>query len=140
MKARSCDTSTNAPGYSERKLSSRSIAARSRWFHQKEIGLPDQHLRQLEPPPLAPRQGLDRAAEIGLAEADVRGQPFDARLQLVAPLSLIALLQLAVPGQLGGPAARQAPLQRDDLVVQALEIRERLHEGALQRAAPRQLL
>ena len=144
MNARSCDTSRNAPVYSERKLSSRSIAAEiqvvGRLVEQQQIGLLRQHLRQLQPSPLAARQRLDGAREVRLGEADVGHQPPDPRLQLVAALVLVALLHLAVARQRRRVARVQLGLGGDELLVQALQIRERLEQRVEQRARAGQLL
>ena len=65
-------------------LDRRQVQVVGRLVEQQQVRLLHQHLRQLEPAALAARQRVDRARQIGLGEADVHGQPFDARLQLVA--------------------------------------------------------
>ncbi len=111
-----------------------------RLVHQEEIGLSHQHLGQLQPAALAARQRVDRAGEIALGEADVGREPLDPTFELVAAAALVALLELAVPGELVGLSVRQARLQRRHLVVQLLQIGERLEQCLEQRAAAPQLL
>ena len=103
MNARSCDTSTKAPGYSARKLSRRSMAAEievvGRLVEQQQIRLLHQHLGQLQAAALAARQRVDRARRDRPRRSRRRRQALDARLELVAALALVALLQLAVARQ-----------------------------------------
>ena len=69
-----------------------------------------------------------------------RGEALDARLELVAAAALVALLELAVAGELFRLAVAQLRLERHHLVVQALQVGERLEQRLEQRAPARQLL
>ena len=107
-----------------------------RLVEQQQIGLAHEHLGQLQPAALAARQRVDRAREIALGEPDVGGEALDPRLELVAALALVALLQLAVAGELVGLPVGEPRLERRQLVVQPLQIGERLEQRVEQRAAP----
>ena len=115
MKARSCETSTNAPWYSAQvglqALDGGEVEVVGRLVHAAGD-------RAGAPAPWPAPAGRARRptacrparAEIALGEADVGGEPLHAPLELVAAAALVALLQLAVAGELVGvlPSARRA--------------------------------
>jgi hypothetical protein len=71
-----------------------------RLVHQQEIGLPDQHLRELQPAALAAGKRVHGTCEVGFGESDVQGQAANAGLDLVASEPPVALLDLAVAREL----------------------------------------
>jgi hypothetical protein len=111
-----------------------------RLVHQQEIRLANQHLGELEPASLAARERVDAADEIGLGEPHVGGQAFDARLELVAALALVALLQFAVAREIARIASPEPRLDLRKLIVDALEISERDEQRVHDGPAARQLL
>ena len=109
-----------------------------RLVEQQQVRLLEQHLGQLEPAALAARQRLDRALEIGGGKAEVLRQRLDARLERIAALAAVALLQLAVARErlLVGEVA----LEREQLVVDGEQLLERLEHRVEDLAAAGELL
>jgi hypothetical protein len=115
------------------------MAARSRWLvgssSNSRSGWRTSTLASSRRPALAARERAHVAAEVALGETDVRGQPPHARLELVAALVGVALLQLAV----AAPAPTAAPSRGDprcgELVVHGAHVREGLEEGVEDGAA-----
>ena len=104
---------------------------------QQQVGLAHQHLGQLQAAALAARERVDRAGQVGLGEADVGGEALHARLELVATFALVALLELAVAGQVRLAGGAEARLDPHHLVVELLQRGERLEQGVEERARRR---
>ena len=72
----------------------RPVEVVGRLVEDHQLGLLEEHPHQVDPPALAPGEGIDVLEEELLAQTEPIGQPGHHRLRLVAPVALELLLQI----------------------------------------------